>query len=126
MLFVIKKIKSIINLIFLFSVGLKKMEKKLLIILTSLISISSVMSSSCNVSNCKTCYYSNSLFITIIILFFTIRSKCSVCDSGYYKSYSYKCYSCPTGCKTCSSYSYCTSCYSSYTLSSGDCVVRKI
>ena len=82
MLFVIKKIKSIINLIFLFSVGLKKMEKKLLIILTSLISISSVMSSSCNVSHCKTCYYSNSLFFHLNFTIFN-RSKCSVCDSGY-------------------------------------------
>ena len=76
-----------------------------------------IFAASCSVSHCKTCYYNNSFLIIPIFKFIiNISTKCSTCDSGYYRSSSYKCYSCPNACKTCSNYSYCTSCESGYTL----------
>ena len=95
------------------------MRKYLLIILACFLSFSSLVTGSCYVSYCKTCYSTNSFLFIYLFIFLTFfhRSKCLTCDTGYYKS-SYKCYSCPTGCKTCSSSYYCTSCLTGYTLSS--------
>ena len=48
---------------------------------------------------------------------FELRNNYCYCIDGmYYDSKQYKCVHCPSGCKTCSSSSYCNSCYDNMTL----------
>ena len=60
--------------------------------------------------NCLSCYDSTSY-------------SCSVCMTGSYLNGGY-CYYCQSPCNTCTSFNWCTTCYSGYDLSNGNCFRR--